>query len=255
MPPRIGERRHVPDRVIDTWIYKVKDVEFENREYIEPEGEDPGQDERQENERYEMKKQRVKNKIITMRLELHKKTSQSEEPPHPTEDVHFEVYCKELDLRMSGTDIELLRTAMWEHLDKKFAIKWEGYYLVEVKESRSWGGKSGTGIQFEYDTVWRGTTWDGKFLLKKYDGSHFVIRPWPGEFTDNGGNVMACIPATEENKAALKEFCKRMDRMREVMADYLRPERILKTLADLGGAMPFLPAPSTDKPPDAAEDK
>ena len=245
----------MPDRVIDTWIYKVKDVEFETREFVEREDKDYGRDDRDESEKFEMKKQRVKNKIVTIEVRLIKKTSQSEEPPHLTEDVRFEVYCAELDLHIKGTDIELLRAAVWEHLDKKFAIKWEQFYLVEVAENRPWGGSDGTGILFEYDTVWRGTTWNGKFLFKKYESNEFKIKTWPGEFTDKGGKVIACIPATEPNKLALEEFVRRMNEMRKVMANYLRPERILQTLANLSGTMPFLPALTSDAPGQIADTK
>lgn len=245
MPPRIGDKRHVPHRVIDTWIYKVKDVEFETRDYVESDEEGPGPDERPQSERYEMQKKRVKNKLITMQLILHKKNTHSEEPPHPTEEVHFEVKCKEIDVTMEGTDIEALRAAAWDFLDKKFQIKWEYYYLVKVEHNRPWRA-DGTGMVFSYDGVYKGTTWDGKLLLKQYEGSKFKIKVWPGEFTDNGGNIIACIPANDLNKAALEEFCRRMDEMRKVMADYLRPARILQTLADLSGQLPFLPAPQPE---------
>jgi hypothetical protein len=256
MAPRIGSSRHVPDRIIDTWIYKVKDVEFEQREWVEPEDDDPkddrGLDARNESQSYEMKKQRVKNKIVTMQVELHKKTSQSEEPPHPTEDVHFEVYCKELNLRMEGTDIAALRAAVWDFLDKKFEIKWEYYYLVRVDHQRAWRA-DGTGMVFSYDGVWKGTTWDGKLLLKQYDGTEMKIKVWPGEFTDKGGNVIACIPANDMNKAALEEFTRRIDVLRKKLADFLRPDQIMQTLTNMAGLALLPPAPSSDLPPEANE--
>jgi hypothetical protein len=251
MATKVGQSRHVADRVIDTWIYKVKDVEFETREYVEPEDGDHGKDERSESERYEMKKQRVKNKIVTMQVELHKKTTHSEEPPHPTQDVHFEVYCKELDLRMNGTDIEALRAAVWAHLDKKFGIKWEYYYLVKVEKQRAWRA-DGTGMVFNYDGVWKGTTWDGKLLLKQYDGGHYVIKVWPGEFTDEHDKVIACIPADEMNKTALKEFTRRIDVLREKLADFLRPENIVATLTNMS-ALALLPPAPPGEPKDNEE--
>ena len=259
MPRELGSKRNVPDRVIDTWVYKVKDVEFEHREWVDPELEPGERDTRQADEKYEMRKERVKNKVVTIEVRLCKTTRQSEEPPHPTEDVHFEVYCEELKLKIEGTDIDALRAAIWDRLDKRFEIKWEQFYLIEVDENRPWGGASGTGIMFEYDTVWRGTTWDGKFLLKKYEGHEFKIKTWPGEFTDKGGKVIACIAATDQNREALEEFCKRMDQMRKVMSDYLRPARIMETLANLSGNLPFLPpAPEgtkeiNDEPSDASD--
>jgi hypothetical protein len=245
MSRRLGSTRHVPERVIDTWYYKVKDVEIERNEYIEPEDGDHGHDEREDHEKHVVKGERIVNKTVKIELILHKKTSQSEEPPHPTESVEFEVKCEELKLNMTGTDIEALRAGMWDQLDAKFDIKWEQFYLVTVSPTRGWNGAAGTGILFEYDNVWRGTTWDGKLLMKKYDSHEFKIKPWPGEFTDKGGKVIACIPVNEMNTLALQNFSDRMDKMREVMADFLRPEKIMQTLADLSGHLPFLPAPST----------
>ena len=209
-----GQRRNVPSKIIDTWVYKVKDVD----------------------------RQDVVNKTISMQVELHKRTTQSEEPPHPTSDVHFEVYCKECDLRMTGTDIESLRQVVWSVLDKKFDIKWDPYFLVEVKPVGAWGLADGTGLEFTYKNVYKGTTWDGKNLLKIYTDYEFEVKPWPGEFTNQAGRVIACIPDTDLNRKALEEFCRRIDVMRDLMSDYLKPETIMQTLADLSGAMPFLPA-------------
>lgn len=245
MPRRTGETRHNPDRVIDTWIYKVKDVEFETREYVEGGEEDTderGRDTRPRSERYEFRKQRVKNKLVKVELRYCKETLQSDEPPHPTKNVSFEVYCDELDLKMAGTDIEALRAAVWERLDKRFEIKWEAFFLVTVNRERPWHG-DGTGMMFSYDVVYRGTTWDGKFLLKQYDGSEFKIKPWPGEFTDKGGNVLACIPVTDMNREALEQFAKRIDILRGKLADFLRPENILQTLANLSGLALLPPVP------------
>lgn len=249
MPRPLGDRRHVPDRLFDTWIYKVKDVEFEQPEYVKPGDDDEderGRDTRNSDEKYVPRKQRVKNKIVEIKVYYIKKTKQSEEPPHPTEEVKFEVKCKELKLDMEGTDIEHLKAAVWDRLDEKFKIKWEGFYLVEVERNHPWGGYTGAGIMFKYDHVYRGTTWDGKLLLKRYEGHEFKIKPWPGDFTDKGGHVIACIPETELNKSALENFCARMDELRKVMADYLKPEVILKTLANLSQTMPFLPAPKEE---------
>jgi len=250
MSRRIGSTRHVPERVIDTWYYKVKDVEFETNEFIEPKDGDYEHDEREEHEKYKEKKERVVNKTVKIELVLEKSTSQSEEPPHPTESVKFIVRCAELKLEMEGTDIECLRAAMWDRLDEKFDIKWEHFYLVTISETRGWSGSDGTGILFEYDTVSKGTTWQGRLLMKRYENREFVIKPWPGEFTDKGGKVIACIPVNDMNTAALENFSERMNQMRKVMAEFLRPEMIMKTLSDLSGHLPFLPAPSTndDKP-------
>jgi len=37
------------------------------------------------------------------------------------------------------------------------------------------------------------------------------------------------VPTTERNEAALKEFCERMTKLRELIADYLKPDKIEET--------------------------
>lgn len=229
MPRPIGDKRSTPDRVIDTWIYKVKDVEV------------PVSDDDEEGEDKAPKRKRVVNKVVTVEVRIVKTTRQSEEAPHPLDTVNFEVVCRELDARFKGTDIELLRAAMWGLLDKRFEINWDHFYLVQILPSRIYSGE-GSGFEFSYKHVYKGTTWDGKLLLKQNDWQRDVkITPWPGAFTDNAGKVIACIPVTEQNTAALEEFAKRIDKMREALADFLRPERIQQTLADMAGLSRLLP--------------
>src|SRR5262249_21772643 len=120
MPRRIGEKRSVPERVIDTWYYKVKEAQFDQEEYIEPEDGDHGNDKRRETEKHRVVKKSVKNKLVKVELILHKTTTHSEEPPHPTASVEFEAVCEECGLKVSGTDIECIRAAIWERLDKQF---------------------------------------------------------------------------------------------------------------------------------------
>lgn len=243
MPRRIGETRHNPYKVVDTWVYKVKDVEIDRLDYVEPEEGDEderGRDQRKHIDRHEHRKERIKNKVVAIELRMEKRTEQSEEPPHPTKDVHFELVCKELDIKMEGTDIEALRQAMWGVLDKKFEVKWEHFFLVEIDQHRPWGGGDGTGLTFSYKGVYRGTTWDGKYLMKEWDGHDMKIKVWPGEFTDRGGKIIACIPDNEMNRAALDEFSKRIDELRKRLAEFLTPERIMDTLTNLAG-MALLP--------------
>ena len=41
MPKQLGETRNVPDKQIDTWIYKVKDVEIDRLDYDKGDPDDP----------------------------------------------------------------------------------------------------------------------------------------------------------------------------------------------------------------------
>jgi hypothetical protein len=235
---RLGDKRHIPSKVIDTWVYKVKDVELERMEYIpEEEREDPLVKTR-------VQRERVVNKIVTIEVRLEKKTKQTEEAPHPLDTVSFTVVCKELDIEMRGTDIEALRAAMWSKLDTQFEIKWERYFLVDVDQSRPFTGL-GTGLTVSYDTVYKGTTWDGKLLLRRWSYRDERIELWPGEFRVKGNRVIACIPGTDANEESLKEFVRRVDLLREKLQDFLRPDQILQTLANLRG-FNLLPAPERE---------
>jgi hypothetical protein len=40
MPRKEGDTRYVPRRLLDTWYYKVKDVQFDDRECIPPKDRD-----------------------------------------------------------------------------------------------------------------------------------------------------------------------------------------------------------------------
>lgn len=243
MPRELGETRHQKYRLIDTWIYKVKDVELDTMDHEERDEDDP----RSTKERAFVKKERIVNKVVKIELRMEKETKQSEEPPHPTKSVRFEVCCPELSVKIEGTDIEALRAGMWDCLDKRFQIKWEKYYKVEVKRAHIWGG-IGEGLEVIYDDVWKGTTWDGKILLRQWDHHRdYKIKPWPGAFRDEKGDVMACIPATKENEDALKEFCKRIAVLRDKLAEFLKPERIQATLTNLAGLALLPPAPTKKK--------
>lgn len=203
-------------KLLDTWIYEYKGVtEYDNG----PEGE---------------ARKTVEPKKVEIELRLIKEFENSAQPPLATKSVCFVVTCKEADIKLKGTDIESLRAAMWEKLDARYEVKWERYYLVRIRPESPYEGV-GTGFTFSFDWVEKGVAWDGTLLLRerpRYSGGD-RISPWPGEFRDKNGKVMACIPETEANTKALKEFRDRIDELRERLAGFLKPEQILRTLANL----------------------
>ena len=153
--------------------------------------------------------------------------------PHATKQVEFVVTCAQPEFRFVGTDIESLRRAAFSECSQRYAITWSDYFLVSVHPS-SFGEGIRTGLEFGYNTVQKGVTWDGKELLKqRLWGGHIEIKPWPGQFTDRGGQVIACISDTPTNKKALEEFGRRIDVLRGLITDSLRPEFIERTLSDL----------------------
>jgi len=246
MPRKIGETRHNPYRVVDTWVYEVKEVEIERFEAVPKDEREDGDD------KHVIHKERVVNRKVMCELRMDKKTAQSNLPPHPTQSVAFELVCEELDFRLTGTDIDALRAAMWAKLDKKFEIQWTSYYLVQVRRARVYEGM-GEGLEFSYSDVYKGITWDGKLLMRKWSWREERIEPWPGAFKDEGGKVMACIPANDTNREALKEFGRRIGVLRDRLADFLRPDKIEQTLANPAGFALLPPAPPKKKQDDAKD--
>ncbi|AQH05842.1 hypothetical protein A9R05_43345 (plasmid) [Burkholderia sp. KK1] len=213
-------------KVVDTWYYEYQGLTTD-------EGASDDVD----------ASKRVQGVKVEIRLVLHKEFESSDKPPLATKSVSFAVECDNPDFTLHGSDIEALRAAMWSKLDKHYAVKWENFYLVQILRSHHWEG-IGTGLAFSYKHIERGTAWDGTLLLRKYEhGRGSTIQPWPGEFRDKHGDVMACIPETKENTQALQEFAARIDALRGVLANFLRPESIMKTLHNLNSV--GLPAPAT----------
>jgi hypothetical protein len=221
-----------PTKVTD-WFYDVKDLEVLDREPSAEEGEEAPEP-----------KKRVVTKKVKVEVWMDKKTSETGGPPYALTEVSFTIKCDDPKFSFSGTDIECLRETAWGTLDDKFKIKWENFYLVKVRPERIYDGQ-GSGLSFSYDWVYKGTTWDGKELLRQsqFRGED-KITPWPGRFTDKNGQTLACIPATDENREALEEFGRRVDKLRDLMRDTLKPENIIKTLQNLSG-LALLP-PATD---------
>jgi hypothetical protein len=211
---------------IDRWIYKYRGLDEEGAP-------------------------RVRQRSVEVEVFLEKRMDESDEPPHPVAEVSFAVVCKEkgADFRLVGTDIEALRKAAWGQLDARFKVAWEEWFLVKV-DPVSYIQGTGEGIEFSYANVWRGVAHDGTLLLREYDrynsSSVWKISPWPGEFKNKNGRVIACIPATKANRKALEEFAEGVKALRARLADFLAPDKIERTLANLSG-INLLPAPEGEE--------
>lgn len=212
--------------VVDTWFYVHKAV------VVQGDDEEDGEARRL-----------VEDRRVEVKVRLIKKTGNAAAPPFPTEAVSFSAECTDPRIRVEGTDIEAIRKAVFSQLDKALAIKWEPHLLVRVQ--RPFLFETGSGVEVTWSEVYKGTAWDGSLLLREFR-SHskeiWVISPWPGAFSDKYGKVMACLPATEANRAALTEFARRLDDLRKRIAEFLSPGMIVATLANLRG-MAFLPPP------------
>jgi hypothetical protein len=231
-----------PIKVTD-WFYDVKDLEVSERQPVIDDDEEVPEPVK-----------RVITKKVKVEVWMEKKTAELGGPPYALTEVNFLVTCDEPKFKFSGTDIELLRLAAWDKLDKKFEIEWENYYLVQVMPERIFEGQ-GSGLSFSYKHVYKGTTWDGKELMKDcgWRSSEPKITPWPGRFVDKAGKAIACIPDNPENRHALAEFAKRIDKLREMIRDTLKPEVIMQTLQNLAG-MALLPPANPDDKNDADQE-
>jgi hypothetical protein len=226
------------------WIYDVKDLEV--IEAVRPAVE--------ENEDEPAPKKRIITKKVQVKVGLEKKTNDKGEAPYALDEVKFCVWCDEPKFEFHGTDIECLRQAAWEQLDKKYEIKWESYFLVTVNHATDYGGGFSTGLTFSYNDVKKGTTHDGKELLKQFGWrGEQEIKPWPGRFEDKGGRAIACIPDTEANKTALEEFCERINLLRNAIRDTIRPENIVKTLMHMA-SLSILPKALPENTDDTSRD-
>jgi hypothetical protein len=213
-------------KLVDTWYYEYQGIDPEH------EGESP----------------RVAPLKVPVELRLHKKFADTTTPPLPAKEVWFEVVCPSGDFKLTGSDIEALRAAMWGKLDEAFAVKWERYFLVQIGRERVYSGQ-GTALSFSYDDIEKGTAFDGSLLMRRYQMSKgLVIEPWPDEFRNNRGRVISCIPATEENRVALEAFAKKIDELREMLTKFLEPEHIMQTLANgLSSMLPAIEPPEHDE--------
>ena len=81
-----------------------------------------------------------------------------------------------------------------------------------------------------------------------------MTKPWPGEFTDKNGKVVACIVASTENTKALEEFAERVNALRKKLADLLKPDNITLTLMNLSSNS-LLPAPAAKEVTEEVSDE
>lgn len=219
-------------KVIDRWTYVVSG----------PTGVQPEVDD--ETEEQEERKPIVGEHKVEVRLHMPAKTLSCRQLPHETTGVEFVVVCDDPKFAFRGTDCEALRVQAWAALDARYQIKWEDWYRVSVDHSGPYEGM-GTGLTFTYTRVEKGVAWDGTELIRyrRWAAREAIVEIWPETFIDAKGSVVAVIPASEENRLALEEFSKRIDVMRKMLADFLKPEVIMHTLRNLSGiaCLPAIP--------------
>ncbi len=206
-------------KLVDTWVYAYRGVEQAD----DVDGDDS-------------KKKLVTDQRVELRVYMVKEQTALRSPPHLTAGVLFRVDCENPKFQLTGTDVELLRKDAFARCDDRFKTRWTPYYLVEVRPEHPYQGL-GSGLCFSYRQIEKGIAWDGTELLKDRDWNarryEDKIEAWPGDFTDKQGKVIACIPNTPANDAALEEFAKRIVKLRESIASLLEPKVIMQTLTHL----------------------
>ena len=205
-------------RLVDTWYYEYKGIEGKDCE----EGD-------------------VKEIKVPIEVRIGREFKNSTAPPKEVKEVWFTISCENPSFTLLGPDIEALRADMWSKLDKNFATKWERWYLIEIDHRSPYEGL-GTGLCFSYEDIEKGVAFDGSLLMREFRHG-YVVKPWPGEFVTRDNRILACIPATKSNKKALEEFTSRIDKLREHLAELVRPANILKTLSTLSSILPALEPP------------
>lgn len=189
----------------------------------------------------------VKDQKVEIQLRLLKQFDQTDSAPASVRSVELAASNDTLGIYVQGTDIEVIRTAVWAKLEAEYRITWEEFLLVEIdREARYYRGRS-EGFSLTTVTVWKGTARDGTQLLRELDTSRtsgpYKYRAWPGVYEDRNGRVVACIPATDANCDAMEQFRARIVELRTRLEDMVRPEVIFETLAGLAKST-LLPAPS-----------
>lgn len=212
-------------KLVDTWYYEYDGLAEEEREYGST-------------------KQFVEPKKVPVEVRICKQY-QGEVPPLSVKEVYFLLVCDEAGFTVQGPDIEALRAEMFGRLDKRFAVKWESYFLVEIDRHSPYIG-IGSGFTLGYESVEKGTAFGGTLLLRQHKyGRGEVIKPWPGAFKKKNDSVIACIEATKANRQALADFSGRIDTLRELLSGLIKPEKIMDTLMGMAN-MPLLPSPDVD---------
>lgn len=219
-------------KLVDTWIYAYRGApaDFGVEEDKQP--------------------QLVQDKKVEFKVYIVKEQKALAEPPHLTAGVSFKVECEEPLLRLTGSDLEQLRQEAFARCNTHYSTEWERWYLVEVIHQSPYQG-NGSGFILQYRDVERGVAWNGTVLLKDRDWNsrryEEKISAWPGNFTSRGGKIIACIPATPENTAALKEFTKRIELLRGALEKMLTPDNIDTTLKRLSSMTLLPPAPQLNE--------
>lgn len=197
--------------------------------------------------------QEVDGRLVTKKVDIEvymqSKFGDSDGPDKPVVACQFYLRCEGFE--EWGTDLNVCLQAMRGRLDKKYQIKWERWLLVKVTPARIYRG-TGAGTELSWTEVERGVTLDGSVLMREYDTyadfrNRWKVSPWPEVYKDSSGKAVACVPATEDNVKALEAFATKLRELTKTLAEFVAPDRIEETLAQIAnGGLRLLGGPSDE---------
>jgi hypothetical protein len=180
---------------------------------------------------------------VVIDIFMEKKFS-GEVPPLATTSIIFTARCADPPMKREGTDLEVIIAAIRSDLDKHFAIEWENWFIVTVEKVIGYEVAGSGGLRLEWKDVQRGVTVDGEILMRRYNrrpqwNYRWEILRWPDEIKE-GNRVVACIPATDENRKALEKFRDNIDELRKRLASFVAPDKIKTTLMAISAGIPLI---------------
>lgn len=183
--------------------------------------------------------QEADGKIVMKKIEitayLQSKYADSDSPPKPVVATQFYLVCEGEE--EWGSDLDACLKAMRGKLDLKYKIEWKRWLLVQVNPARVYGG-IGAGCELSWTDVQRGVTLDGDVLMREFNAygdfsNRWKISPWPEVYRDKNGKTVACVPATDENEAALEQFAQKLRDLTKTLSQFVAPENIEETLREI----------------------
>lgn len=171
-----------------------------------------------------------------------------------TESAEFLVYVpqdKGDEKKFAGTDIELLRQAVREEVERLNEMGWTRMFIVSISGGwDTWLCDKSEALEFKVQTVYTGKTREGKPVYRTdndqesryYEGSPLK------EDTGRRKETRSMVEGTEENEAILEHFAKGLVEMRKRIGEFLGQKNVTVALQRIADSMKALPGPGKEKP-------
>lgn len=176
-----------------------------------------------------------------------------------TREVRFKIELPEnapgAPRTFEGTDIEILREAVFDYLDDQSEGSWTTYFRVVVAGSnRTWDKEDmSRELTISYDTIEVTKRSNGKWMYReegyrsRYDYHDGL--PWEskeGRSRPRDDRSICYVLGTDENEEALKSFLKQIDTLREKISGFLTATPVITDFVNMAAQL-ALPAPKGKK--------